>query len=152
MLLPAGVSLSVEMILLSAVVYGGEAACSHGDTHAPAGSVWLSMQHALCSTWMQAMQQPAQLLVSKQQQHPHNMNHFCPGGCAVLVFAAGKAFLPGSPAFATLVIWICSVTAAQIAHWVSDACSACKLRPPSHQKSSSARCHARCIAHMQSSN
>lgn len=60
-LLPAqksSVSLSVEMILLSAVVYG------------------------------------------------------------VLVFAAGKAFLPGSPAFATLVIWICSVTAAQIAHWL----------------------------------
>lgn len=43
---------------------------------------------------------------------------------AVLVFAIGKAFLPGSPAFATLVIWICSVVGAEIAHWVSSSSSA----------------------------
>ncbi|WIA18744.1 hypothetical protein OEZ85_003434 [Tetradesmus obliquus] len=36
----------------------------------------------------------------------------------VLVFAIGKAFLPGSPAFATLVIWICSVVGAEIVHWL----------------------------------
>jgi len=37
---------------------------------------------------------------------------------AVLVFCMGKVFLPGGPAFATLVIWICSVVAAQTAHLV----------------------------------
>jgi hypothetical protein len=42
---------------------------------------------------------------------------------AVLVFAIGKAFLPGAPAFATLVIWICSIVGAEIAHWVSESSS-----------------------------
>eukprot|EP00878_Enallax_costatus_P024159 GHUV01025756.1.p1 GENE.GHUV01025756.1~~GHUV01025756.1.p1 ORF type:complete len:597 (+),score=94.95 GHUV01025756.1:384-2174(+) len=36
----------------------------------------------------------------------------------VLVFCIGDAFLPGSPAFATLVIWICSVVGAEIAHFL----------------------------------
>lgn len=40
-------------------------------------------------------------------------------GAAALVFCMGKTFLPGSPAFATLVIWICSVVGAEIAHYVS---------------------------------
>lgn len=39
---------------------------------------------------------------------------------AVLIFAMGNVFLPGGPAFATLVIWICSVVGAQIAHLVSN--------------------------------
>jgi hypothetical protein len=45
------------------------------------------------------------------------------GAAAVLVFAIGKAFLPGAPAFATLVIWICAIVGAEIAHWVSDSSS-----------------------------
>lgn len=30
----------------------------------------------------------------------------------------GKAWLPGSPYFATLVIWICGLVGAEVAHWL----------------------------------
>jgi len=36
-----------------------------------------------------------------------------------LVFAIGSAFLPGNPAFCTLLIWICALTMAEIVHYVS---------------------------------
>lgn len=68
-LLPAGVSLSVEMILLSAVVYGGEDACScrHKAT-ADGGLVVMPLCGS--SAWMQALQQPPQLLYVSQQRRP----------------------------------------------------------------------------------
>lgn len=78
----------------------------------PGSRLQVAAQHQCHNMWLQSLQ--LQATASQCQQHI-----CCCYLPAVLVFCMGNAFLPGSPAFATLVIWICSVVGAQIAHFVS---------------------------------
>lgn len=105
------------------------------QTHkATVGRAWLSCHHAVVVVpGLQAVCSSHHNTMRHNSGTPFSLFMLCLARCAVLVFAAGKAFLPGSPAFATLVIWICSVAAAQIAHWVGDACSRCCVHASSRQ-------------------
>lgn len=59
--------------------------------------------------------------VPNQRPHAHLLrrSHACAPACTVLVFSIGKVFLPGGGAFEALLIWICSLVGAHIAHFVS---------------------------------
>jgi hypothetical protein len=76
-----------------------------------------------CKGSVAAWRLPCQQLLCSISTEFSTLLMVLPG--AVLVFAAGKAFLPGSPAFAMLLIWICSVVAAEIAHWVRQLARPC---------------------------